>query len=259
LREFGSHAKINSPQKRHPKNGKSRAKEVATMIVADDNFASIVAGVEEGRIAYDNVRKVIYLLISTGAAEVMMFLTAILTGLRIPLLPVQLLWLNLVTNGIQDVALAFEGGEPGAMKKKPRRPNESIFDSQMVWQTVVSGLTIGGLAFGLWYWLKAFQGLEETAARNLVLLLMVLLQNVHVFNCRSETTSAFRVPFRRNPLLIAGVLIAQGVHILSMYLPPMQKVLQVAPVTLAQWLSLLVLALVILVVMETFKWLRAKA
>jgi magnesium-transporting ATPase (P-type) len=113
-------------------SGTDVAKEVGSMIVADDNFASIVAGVEEGRFAYDNVRKVIYLLISTGAAEVLMFIAAILAGLPIPLLAVQLLWLNLVTNGIQDVALAFEGGEPGAMKRKPRRPEETIFDPQMI-------------------------------------------------------------------------------------------------------------------------------
>lgn len=98
--------------------GTDVAKEVGSMIVAEDNFASILAGVEEGRFAYDNVRKVIYLLISTGAAEVLMFIAAILVGLPIPLLAVQLLWLNLVTNGIQDVALAFEGGEPGAMKSR---------------------------------------------------------------------------------------------------------------------------------------------
>jgi magnesium-transporting ATPase (P-type) len=136
-------------------SGTDVAKEVGSMIVADDNFASIVAGVEEGRFAYDNVRKVIYLLISTGAAEVLMFLAAILAGLPIPLLAVQLLWLNLVTNGIQDVALAFEGGEPGAMKRRPRRPDEKIFDSQMIGQTLVSGAAIGALAFGLWYWLIA--------------------------------------------------------------------------------------------------------
>jgi magnesium-transporting ATPase (P-type) len=132
-------------------SGTDVAKEVGSMIVTDDNFSSIVAGVEEGRFAYDNVRKVIYLLISTGAAEVLMFIAAVVAGLPIPLLAVQLLWLNLVTNGIQDVALAFEGGEPGAMKRKPRRPEEKIFDSQMIGQTLVSGLAIGALAFASWY------------------------------------------------------------------------------------------------------------
>ncbi|MDO9583497.1 MAG: HAD-IC family P-type ATPase [Desulfomicrobium sp.] len=239
-------------------SGTDVAKEVGSMIVADDNFASIVAGVEEGRFAYDNVRKVIYLLISTGAAEVLMFIVAIFAGLPIPLLAVQLLWLNLVTNGIQDVALAFEGGEPGAMKRKPRSPEETIFDPQMVWQTIVSGLTIGALALGAWYWMVRVEMMDEAVARNLVLLFMVLLQNVHVFNCRSETVSALKVPLRRNVVLIFGVLAAQGIHVLSMYLPFMQKILGTEPVAFAQWFMLLALALTVLLVMEMFKWVRRK-
>ena len=93
-------------------SGTDVAKDTGEMIITDDNFASIVGGIEEGRFAYANVRKVIYLLISTGMAEIILFSLAIFTGLPIPLLAVQLLWLNLVTNGIQDVALAFEGGSP---------------------------------------------------------------------------------------------------------------------------------------------------
>lgn len=235
-------------------SGTDVAKEVGSMIVVDDNFASIVAGVEEGRFAYDNVRKVIYLLISTGAAEVLMFVASILAGLPIPLLAVQLLWLNLVTNGIQDVALAFEGGEPGAMRRRPRRPDETIFNPQMVWQTVVSGLIIGALALGFWYWAVHLEMMDEAAARNLVLLFMVLLQNVHVFNCRSESVSALKVSLRRNLILVFGVLAAQGIHVLSLYLPFMQTILGTAPVSFRQWLLLLALALVVLLVMEAFKW-----
>jgi magnesium-transporting ATPase (P-type) len=235
-------------------SGTDVAKEVGSMIVTDDNFASIVAGVEEGRFAYDNVRKVIYLLISTGAAEVLMFVGAILAGLPIPLLAVQLLWLNLVTNGIQDVALAFEGGEPGAMKRSPRRPDEKIFDSQMIWQTLVSGVTIGILAFGFWVWLIDVSEIDESSARNSVLLLMVLLQNVHVFNCRSESTSAFKVPINRNVILIFGVAAAQGIHILSMHVPFMQTILGAEPIVFTQWFMTLSLALIVLAVMEGFKW-----
>ncbi len=234
-------------------SGTDVAKEVGLMIVTDDNFASIVAGVEEGRFAYDNVRKVIYLLISTGAAEVLMFFSAVLANLPIPLLAVQLLWLNLVTNGIQDVALAFEGGEPGAMKRKPRRPEEKIFDSRMVMQTIVSGLTIGAVAFIYWYWAVRVENMDEALARNSILLLMVLLQNVHVFNCRSESVSAFRVPFSRNIILVVGVFVAQGIHILSMHTPFMQTILGVEPVSISQWLYSLVLALSVLLVMEIYK------
>lgn len=234
-------------------SGTDVAKEVGMMIVTDDNFASIVSGVEEGRFAYDNVRKVIYLLISTGAAEVIMLIFAILTGLPIPLLAVQLLWLNLVTNGIQDVALAFEAGEPGAMRRKPRKPNEKIFDSQMMSQTLVSGFAIGALAFASWYWHIRNQMMDEASARNTIMLLMVLLQNVHVFNCRSESVSALKIPMSRNYTLILGVVLAQGIHILSMHLPFMQRILSIEPVNFIEWFIALLLALILLFVMEVFK------
>jgi magnesium-transporting ATPase (P-type) len=235
--------------------GTDVAKETASIIVADDNFASLVAGIEEGRFAYDNIRKVVYLLISTGGAEIVLFSLAISSGLPIPLGAVQLLWLNLVTNGIQDVALAFEGGEPGAMSHPPRAPKEGLFNRLMVSQTLISGITMGILAFATWYWLLA-RGVGVPEARNFVLLLMVLLENVHVFNCRSERVSAFKVPLKRNRLLIGGVLFAQGIHILVMQWPFMQRVLGVAPVTLDVWLSLLSLASLLLVVMEIFKAVR---
>jgi magnesium-transporting ATPase (P-type) len=239
-------------------SGTDVAKEVGSMIVADDNFASIVAGVEEGRFAYDNVRKVIYLLVSTGAATVMMVIAALLNGLPLPLLAVQLLWLNVVTNGIQDVALAFEGGEPGAMKRRPRRPEETIFDAQMVSQTLVAGVVIGALAFGYFYWLIEVRLMEETLARNSVLLLIVLMQNVHVFNCRSESTSAFRVPLHRNYVLIFGVAAAQAIHIASMHIPFMQAVLGTSPVGFDQWTAALGMALAVLAVMEAFKFFKRR-
>ncbi len=234
-------------------SGTDVAKEIGSMIVTDDNFSSIVAGVEEGRYAYDNVRKVIYLLISTGAAEVILFIASIFAGLPLPLLAVQLLWLNLVTNGIQDVALAFEGGEPGAMERKPRKPNESIFNKLMIKQTVVSGLTMGGITFGVWFWLINVAHMEEFAARNIILLLMVFMQNFHAFNCRSEVTSAFKVPISRNFILVFGILIAQGIHILSLQLPFMQDVLRVEPVSFTQWGLILLFAIPMIIVMEMFK------
>lgn len=234
-------------------SGTDVAKEISSMIVTDDNFSSIVSGVEEGRFAYDNVRKVIYLLISTGAAEVALFVASILIGLPLPLLAVQLLWLNLVTNGIQDVALAFEGGEPGAMQRKPRKPKEKIFNPQMISQTIISGLTMGAIAFVFWFFLVKIQLIDETHARSIILLLMVLLQNIHVFNCRSESSSAFMVPLRRNYLLVLGVLLAQGIHILSMNLPFMQNILKVEPITPFEWLQVLALALPLLIVMELYK------
>lgn len=234
-------------------SGTDVAKEVGSMIVVDDNFSSIVAGVEEGRFAYDNVRKVIYLLISTGAAEIILFLASVAAGLPLPLLAVQLLWLNLVTNGIQDVALAFEGGEPGAMKRQPRKPSEKIFNPLMIKQTIVSSVTIGGIVFGLWFWLNNYTDMNETHARDLILLLMVFMQNFHVFNCRSERVSAFRVPLKRNVILIFGVIAAQGIHILSMQIPIMQRILRIEPITFNEWLYILALAIPVIISMELFK------
>ena len=235
-------------------SGTDVAKEVGSMIVIDDNFSSIVAGIEEGRYAYDNVRKVIYLLISTGAAEIILVLLSLLAGLPLPFLAVQLLWLNLVTNGIQDVALAFEGGEPGAMLKKPRKPSETIFNSQMIQQTIVASSTVGLIVFGLWYWLIELSAMNETHARDLILLLMVFMQNIHAFNSRSETVSVFKIPLKRNVVLVFGVLIAQGIHILSMQIPFMQSLLRIEPITLKEWLYVLALAVPILITVEIFKF-----
>lgn len=238
-------------------SGTEVAKDTASLVITDDNFASIEAGVEEGRFAYDNVRKVTYLLISCGLAEVLLFTASLLAGLPLPLTAVQLLWLNLVTNGIQDVALAFEAGEPGAMQRPPRRPTEGMFNSLMTQQTVVSGLAMAALCFGSWYWLLS-TGMPDAEARNLLLLLFVLCQNVHVFSVRSEYASAFRVPISRNYVLFFGVLAAQGLHLLCMNLPPMQKILGVSAVNLRQWATALALAGVMLVVMEVFKLLRRR-
>lgn len=238
-------------------SGTDVARDTASLIITDDDFASIVAGIEEGRYAYDNVRKVVYLLISTGFAEVLLFMFALAIGLPLPLIAVQLLWLNLVTNGIQDVALAFEGGEPGVMDRPPRSPEEGIFNRLMIEEVLVSGVSITLVALGVWYWLLS-NGWEEFAARNLLFLLMVLFENFHVFNCRSEHTSAFRVPISNNYLLIVGVIAAQGVHILALYTPILQDVLQVQPVSLIEWLLLLVLASSIVVVMEIFKAIRRR-
>ncbi len=240
------------------KAGTDVAREAAELVITDDNFATIVAGVEEGRVAYDNVRKVIYLLISTGVAEVLLLGAALLTGMPLPLLPVQLLWLNLVTNGIQDVALAFEPGEGDALRRRPRPPSEPIFNRLMLERTVVGAAVMAALAFALFYWMIRVQGMEEYSARNLLLMLMVLLENVHVANCRSETKSAFRIPLLSNPLLVGGVVLAQSLHIAMLYLPVGRSMLHTEPVTMQSWLLLLLLASTLLAVMELHKvwWAR---
>jgi magnesium-transporting ATPase (P-type) len=238
--------------------GTDVARRAADLILTDDNFASIVNGIEQGRIAYANVRKVVWLLISTGAAEIVLFFLAFALNMPLPLDAVQLLWLNLVTNGIQDVALAFEKGEPGVLKRPPRPTDEPIFDRRMIEQTLLSGLYMGVVAFGVFYWLQHVWGWSEFDARNTLLLLMVLFENVHIFNCRSEERSAFQIPLRGNWLLIGTVIAAQGVHVLAMYLPGLSEVLEVAPVPLLEWAALLGIAASLLLVIELYKVLRGR-
>jgi len=237
--------------------GTDVARETADLIITDDNFDSIVAGVEEGRVAYANVRKVIFLLISTGAAELVLFTLALLTGLPLPLVAVQLLWLNLVTNGIQDVALAFEPGEGDELRRPPRAPGEAIFNRLMIERVIISALVIGTVAFLVFQWLIG-RGFTLDEARNGTLLLMVLFENVHVFNCRSEVRSVFRHNPLRNPILLIGTAVAQLVHIAAMYTPWISDVLHIQPVSPQHWLELLGLALTVLVAMELHKAVRRR-
>ena len=234
------------------KAGTDVAREAAELVISDDNFATVVAGVEEGRVAYDNIRKVIYLLISTGAAEILFLLMAVATGMPLPLLPVQLLWLNLVTNGIQDVALAFEPGERGVLRRKPRPPQERIFDRLMIERTIIGALVMGGVVFGVFAWLLS-NGWSEAAARNVILLLMVLFQIIHIGNCRSETKSAFQLSPLRNPILMAGSTLAMLIHIMMMYLPLGQTLLEVEPIAPIIWLALLGCALTVTLAIEIHK------
>ncbi len=234
------------------KAGTDTAREAAELVITDDHYASIVAGIEEGRIAYDNVRKVIYLLISTGAAEVVLVALAIGFGLPLPLLPAQLLWLNLVTNGIQDVALAFEPGEERILERPARPPGESIFNRIMIERTVVSAVAMGCIGFVMFWWMLE-NGWSEASARNHLLLLMVLFENVHVFNCRSELTSALRISPMKSPILIAGVGVALMVHVIALYSPIGQTLLDTEPVSVSSWIVLAAIAFVILVVMEIHK------
>ena len=234
------------------RSGTDVAREAADLVIADDHFATITAGIEEGRIAYDNIRNVIYLLISTGFAEVVLVALALATGSPLPLLPVQLLWLNLVTNGIQDVALAFEPGDDDVSQRQPRPPHEPIFNKLMIERTVIAALVMGIIGFILFRWALA-NGWSEPAARNALLLLMVLFENVHIFNCRSETRSAFSRSPLKSPVLMLGMLLAFSIHVSMLYLPIGNTLLGTESVSLDNWLFIFALSLPILFAMELHK------
>lgn len=237
------------------KSGTDVARETSDIIITDDNFKSIVKGIEQGRVAYANIRKVIFLLISTGAAEIVLFILSLITGMPLPLLAVQLLWLNLVTNGIQDIALAFDPPEGNELDKPPRHPEEPVFNRLMIERVIISALVMGIVTYSVFYWLLK-NGFSVDDARNSTLLLMVLFENVHVFNCRSETLSLFKLNPFRNRVLLFGTITAQLVHIGAMYTPGINSVLGISPVSLLHWSQLLVTAFIILIAMEIHKSIR---
>ena len=234
------------------RGGTDVARDASDVVLADDNFATIVAGVEEGRVAYQNIRNVVYLLVAAGTAEVLTVGAAVLLGLPLPFLPAQLLWLNLVTNGIQDVALAFERGQGEELQSPPRRPDEPVFNRLMVERVMIGGVWMASLCFTS-YALMLAADVAVSDARNAVMLLMVLLQNADAFNARSETRSAFRIPLGHNPLLVLGVAGALLSHVAVMHIPLMQRVLSIGPVSGATWLVLGAAALSLLAVMELQK------
>jgi magnesium-transporting ATPase (P-type) len=238
-------------------SGTDIAKETALITVVDDNFASIVAGIEEGRSAYANVRKVTLFLISTGAAQVFLIGAIVILGSPVPLLPAQILWLNLVTNGIQDVALAFEAGEKGVMKQPPRHPSEGIINRKMLEQVLVSSITMSITCFIAWL-VMLNMGMDMEAIRYHLLTLLVLMQFYYVLSCRSETVSAFRVPLRNNLVLIFGMAVAFVVYVLATELPLLQELLRTESMPLQTWLLFGVTASVVIIAMETYKWIQQR-
>jgi magnesium-transporting ATPase (P-type) len=237
------------------KEGTDVARGAAGLIIADDDFSSIVAGIEEGRIAYDNVRKVVYFLITAGVGEIALFFIAFLAGLPIPLFAAQLLWLNLVTNGIQHVALALEKGEDDILDRSPRPPAQPIFDRRMIEQVALSGLFVGAVAAWFFAW-ALDRGMPETEARNALLLLMVVFGNVQAFNCRSERRSALAHSPFANPFLLVAVPAAHLVHVGAAYLPGLSTVLRIDPLSFDVWATVVPAALGLILVMDLYKWLR---
>lgn len=237
-------------------SGTDIARETADMIIIDDNFKSIVAGIKEGRVAYANIRKIVYFLISCGLAEVVFFCLAIVCNMPMPLVAIQLLWLNVVTDGIQDFALSFEKAEEGILREKPRDPKESIFNRTLFQEILVAGLVIGFIVFGAWYYLLNVVFMDTTTARGYIMALMVFIQNIHVFNCRSEHRSAFSVPLKNNWLVVAGVFGSVLLQVIVMEVDVFSRFLQTVSVPIPHMIWLFSIAVLILIIMEVYKWIN---
>jgi len=234
-------------------SGTDIARETANMIVIDDNFKSIVAGVKEGRVAYANIRKIILFLVSCGLAEVLFFCLSIVFDLPMPLVAIQLLWLNVVTDGIQDFALSFEKAENNIMKEKPRNPKEPLFDRSLFQSIITSGFVIGLLVFIVWYFLLNQLNMSVDAARGYIMALMVFIQNIHVFNCRSERNSAFSVSLKSNKLIAIAFFSSIILQVIVMEVPLLSKFLQTVSIPFMHLIYLFLIAIVVLVIMEFYK------
>jgi len=239
------------------KSGTDVAREASDMVLTDDNFVSIYAAVEEGRVTFDNLRKVTFFLISTGAAALAAIITSLFLGWPLPFLPAQLLWLNLVTNGLQDVALAFEPGEPGVLRRPPRAPDEGII-SPLLWErTALTGVIMAaGTLYLFWWELDATGDLGR--AQTVALTTMVIFQMFHVGNCRSESRSVFVISPWSNPFLFVATAAAFVIHAAALYLPWTQLILRIEPIELDAWIRILLIAFSIIVAMELHKLVRRR-
>lgn len=237
-------------------SGTDIAKETGNMIITDDNFSSIVKGIEEGRRAYNNIRKVIYLLLSTGFSEIIVFVFSIFLGLPIPLIAIQLLWLNLISNGIQGDALAFEKDTEDVMNKKVKKKEEKIVNKLLVNEILISSFTMAVIELVVFIYLIQVKNYDIILVRSLLLTLMVFMENVHIFNCRSETISAFKIPLKNNKLLLFSIIITSIIQVVIVSSEPIARFFQLTTLTYLQIGILLILTLPIILVMDFVKRLR---
>lgn len=240
-------------------SGTDVAKETSSMIILDDNFNSIVLGIKEGRNAYSNIRKVSYMLLSCGVAEVLFFLLAIILDMPMPLVAIQLLWLNIVTDGLQDFALSFEKSEENIMKESPRNPKETLFNKELFSEVLISGLSIGIIVFIVWTYLINKLDMPVNIARGYIVTLMVFIQNMHVLNCRSEKSSILKVPIKSNPLIIFSIVSAIFLQVLFSEVPFLSKFLQTTSIPITHMLILFAISTTIIFIMEIYKCLKRKS
>jgi magnesium-transporting ATPase (P-type) len=238
------------------RSGTDVAREASDMVLADDNFVSIYRAVEQGRIVFDNVRKVTFFLVSTGVAAIVAILYSLVARLPLPFLPAQLLWLNVVTNGLQDVALAFEPGEKGVLRRKPRRRDEPIVPWVLWERTLFTGAVMAAGSLIMFTWsLGLEQSIEQ--ARTVALTTMVIFMAFHVYNSRSEWESVFTMNPVRNPFLLAATAGALVVHVIALHWGPTQFVLRVEPVEEPlTWVRMVAIASLVVLVSELHKLLR---
>jgi magnesium-transporting ATPase (P-type) len=239
-------------------SGTDVAREASDMVLTDDNFVSIHDAVQEGRITFDNIRKVSFFLLSTGLGTFIVVPISIFLGWPLILVPAQLLWANLITKGLQDLSLAFEPGEPDVLERPPRGREEPVITAAMWWRTLLTGAVIGAGTLFMFDWARGQPDLTLEQERTVALTTLVVYQAFHLFSSRSELRSVFEMsPFSNRFLLLAqsGALL---VHIAALYLGFTQFVLRVEPIPLNAWVLIVAVSVSVLVVIEIDKLIRRR-
>lgn len=248
--------------------GTDVAKEASDMVLADDNFSTIVSAIEEGRMVYDNIKKVVKYLISTNFGEILTIFIGIMIGLPLPILAIQILWVNLVTDGLPALALGVEPAEGDLMNKKPRDPDENILSRSVLITTLVYGgiMCVGALAlyvfelFSVDYWgfLATNPTAEEIDAllirpRTIVFTVIMFFQMISVFTFRSEKTSLLKMKFLGNKYLVISVAISIALQLLVIYLPLLQFPFSTTALGFIDWALIILISLSLLVYSEVLK------
>lgn len=235
--------------------GTDVAREAADMVLTDDNFATIEAAVEEGRGIFDNLTKIIAWTLPTNLGEGLIVLAAILIGVALPILPIQILWINMTTVAVLGLVLALEGNEPDIMQRPPRGRETPILTPELLWRIGAVGVLILAGAFGLFEWEQA-TGASLAEARTVAVNVVVFVEVFYLFNCRSLTQSMFKIGVFSNRWLVAGVLVMIALQLLFTYAPFMHTIMGSAPLGLAAWGRILAVAAGAYAIIEIEKWAR---
>ena len=238
-------------------DGTEVAKEASDLVLTDDNFASIEAAIEEGRSVFDNLTKFIAWTLPTNLGEGLVVLVAIVTGVALPILPVQILWINMTTAVALGLMLAFEPGESNIMSRPPRTPGQPILTRTLVWRIVLVGAIMLAGAFGLYEWaVQAGYSLDE--ARTVAVNAFVAMEIGYLFNCRALDRSLLSVGLLSNRLLLGGVAVTVLLQLMITYLPAMNAAFQTAPLPGAAWIPVLALGVLIYGIVGVDKWFAAR-
>ena len=214
--------------------GTDVTREASALVLTDDNFASIVAAIEEGRAIYDNIRKFVRYLLACNTGEVLVMLVGTLLGWPLPLLPLQLLLVNLVTDGLPALALGLDPPSPDVMRRPPRNPKESLFAGGLGKRIVSRGLIIGILTL-LVFWVVEQTSGALASARTAAACTLVLSQLLHAFDARGERQPIWETPVGGNPSLVIAVVSSLTLLLLAAYVPAPARLFGFVPLTMGQW------------------------